>query len=366
MVHDMERQRQFNDILDAADGNAGALITAASMLDERDAAMAANLRLIAQLRQIAPPRSEIESARLRIGQRVTREVFGDISDEDARMAPLRSLRLSEPPAPDDQSLADLLNKARAHAARAHAAPAHTLTGAHVSAVGPRNPLWRHVRKRAAMGAFAAATLLLALGVGLSYASADSLPGSPLYGLKRGEESLMLVMPQSVESHARTLSMIAVRRLVEAQAESRAHHDTQAKMLLQQYNDAMNQLIGLAATIKSQHGDNSVVTAQILQVLAVQATIQQTTIYTNDPVFASALENSVAQVQRALDQSHIATPNANGANPNSEKDHGNQPNSAPTPSPTVAPTSAPTASPTPSPSPSPTPSNRHEHGHTATR
>lgn len=356
MIHDMDRQRQFNDILDAADGDAGALITAASLLDERDAAMAANLRLIAQLRQLAPPRSEIESARLRIGQRVTREVLGDMSDEDAPMAPLRSLRLSEPPAPDDHSLTDLLNKARAHSA-----PAHALTGAHVPAVGPRNPLWRHVRKRAAIGAVAAATLLLALGVGLSYASLDSLPGSPLYGLKRGEESLMLVMPQGVESHARTLSMIAVRRLVEAQAESRAHHDTQAKMLLQQYNDAMNQLISLAATVKSQHGDNSVVTAQIVQVLAVQSTIQQTTMYANDPVFASALENSVAQVQRALNQSQIATPSANDANPNSEKGHGNQPNGASTPSPTVAPTSAPTASPTP------TPSNGHGrgHGHTMT-
>ncbi len=347
MISDMDRERQFDDILDVASGDVEALLAAARQLERRDEKMSADLRLIAFLCETTPSKAEIDSARLRVGQRLTRDILAAPLDEDARKLALRPLRLSEPP----ETTPDAVVSTRA------AEPSSAgNTSPSITASSPRMSRdWLRISQSVIFWAVAAATLFLALGMGLTLASAQSLPESPLYGIKRAEEAIMLALPLDANARAQTLGMIAIRRLQEAQAEASAHHDAQAKALLSQYNDDMRQLIMLAASVKAQHGDSGAITAQIAQALQAQQAIQQSAVTTSDTTFKQALANSSAAIATSLQQQNISLPSANsGAGPNG----GDNPGGV-TGTPTASPT--PTTSPTPTASPTPS-SHGHGHGH----
>ena len=339
MISDMDRPQMFNDILDAAEGDPEALRAAARQMSTHDGELAEDLHLAALLRDVAPARSEVDSARLHIGQLLTREILADPASDEARHIPFRPLRLSEPP-----------NFAGEPVASAETAPDSARPATQAASPTRAPGAWRLSQRRTVASGAAAAALFLALTVGLSIAAADSLPDSPLYGLKRGEETVLLTLPLDENTHARALGMVALRRLTEAQAEARAHHDTQATALLTQYSGDMVQLITLAATIQAHKQDSSAVTAQISQLVQAQSIVMQSAPALGDSAFSAALSSSVTIVQATLAQQHVNVPGMNGQNPG--KDHSGQP----------TPTPSPTQSPTPTPSGTPTPSHGHGHEH----
>ncbi|HEX9037198.1 MAG TPA: DUF5667 domain-containing protein [Ktedonobacterales bacterium] len=330
----LDRTQQLNEILDEAENSPGALQSAAQRIQTHDPELASDLRLIAALRNVAPARPEMETARLAIGQRLTREILAE-SGGGAEPASLRTLHLSEPPMPEVTATNAL---APSLAARA-------------SIIIRPVARWARQRKRAVISIAVAAAILLAVGVTLSMASVDSLPGSPLYGLKLSEESFLLALPLGPDAHAQVLSMVAMRRLHEAQAEAQAHHDAEAQSLLNQYNQDMIQLITLAASVNAHDGDSSAITAQISQLVLTQDSILRSSTTMGDSLFQQALSASAATVQQTLQQQHIALPNGNAQN----NDKGRSPQ----------PTATATATPTPSPQATPTPpgvSGSHGHGH----
>ncbi len=332
MIPEMDRERQFDSILDAAENDGEALIAAARQIERRDAEVSADLRLLAQLLNVAPSRGEIDSARLRVGQRLTHDIFASNGNEDAQKHALRTLRLSEPPEP-------ILTPVES--ASETASTTSTPRAARIPRRMPR-------MRRIFIGTAAAAALLLAFGVGLTAASAQSLPESPLYGIKRAEESFLLALPLSDSARAWTLSMAAQRRLVEAQSEAIAGHNTEALALLRQYDEDMQSLIMLAASINAQHGDSSAVTEQILVILQMQQTIQQSTIEFKDSVFSQALKDSAATITATLQEQNVTLPSTkSGAGQNSGKSH----SGTATPTPTIGPTPTPPGS-----------SGTHGHGH----
>lgn len=332
MIPEMDRERQFNDILDAAESDSEALLAAARQIERHDTEISADLHLLAQLLNVSPTRAEIDSARLRVGQRLTRDIFAGNGDQDSQKHALRPLRLSEPPdiipTPDDPASARPLS---ADAPRATILPR-------------RLPSMRRI----IIGTVAAATLLLALGAGLTAASAQSLPESPLYSVKRAEETLLLAFPLNDSARAWALSMVAQRRLAEAQHEAINGNNAEATTLLSQYNDDMRSLIMLAAVVNARHGDSSAITTQILMLLQTQQTIQQSSIARSDSSFSRALNDSAATISATLLEQNVTLPNTKGsAGQNNGKGHGG----ATTPTPTIGPT--PTV---------PGSSGTHSHGH----
>jgi hypothetical protein len=331
----IDRERQFDSILDASMGSGDMLLAAARQIQPRDAEMSTNLRLIALLHETAPAKSEIDAARLRIGQRLTREIFVDPSDEEAQKRAIRPLRLSEPPETP-------LYPTESNITTATSIPAQAV---------PRmvaRLIWTPRRRRVLIGAVAAATLFLALGVGLSTASAQSLPDSPLYSVKRTEESILLSLPVGDSTHAQMLSMVAQRRLAEALAETKARHDTEAQTLLSQYNDDMRQLIMLAASVNAKNGDSSAIIAQITLTLQTQQSILRSAAAEGDTPFTQALKSSEATITATLKQQHITLPSINEV---TGEDNGKGHNAVATTTPTIGPT--PTA---------PGASGSHGHGH----
>ena len=336
MISKMDREGQFNSILDSAEGDADSLLFAARQIERRDADLSANLHLLAQLRQTAPSRAEIDKARLRVGQRLTRDIFADPDDVGAQERALRQLRLSEPP--ETAVYPAISMRDATSAPTPSASPTPTLA----------YPKRTFTRRRVIMGTAAAAALFLALSAGLTAASAQSLPESPLYNVKLAEESILLAFPQSDNTRAQTLSMIAERRLMEAQAEANAHHDSEATTLLSQYNGDMRQLIMLAASVNQQHGDSSAITAQIAQVIQTQQTIQLAAAAQGDSTFTQALSDSAATVSVTLKKQNVTLPGANGnAGQNNGKGHGGVSSATPT----IGPTPTPPGS-----------SGSHSHGH----
>ncbi len=332
MISD-DRERQFDTILDVADSDTEALLAASRQIQRNDPEMGANLRLIAMLRGITPDKAEIDTARLRIGQRLTRDILADPDEVDTQKHGLRPLRLSEPP---EIALSRAETGGDSASAAVESVSRSPIAGARRMST----------RRRIILGAVAAAALLLALGAGLTTASAQSLPESPLYGVKRAEESILLALSMSDDARAQTLGMIAERRLLEAQAEDGERHEAEVAILLGQYNDDMRQLIMLAASVNAHHGDSSAITAQIAQVLQMQQDIQRAATAQGDRAFMKALNDSAAAIAATLRAENVTLPNANdAAGQNNGKNHD------------VA-TATPTFGPTPT---TPGSSGSHSHG-----
>jgi uncharacterized protein DUF5667 len=328
MAPDIDRERRLDAIITVAEGDVGAVRAAARQIQGRDGDLAADLRLIARLRETAPIRVEIDAARLRVGQRLTRDIFASAGAGEAEY-PLRPLRRSEPR--ETETI-----PAQARTARASTVPSltptlpGTLPGA---SYGRRRSRWR----RAVLTATAAAALFLAVGGGVTAASAQSLPDSPLYGVKRAEESILLALPLSDDLHAEALGMIAQRRLDEAEAEASQLHDTEVTVLLSDYNGDMRQLIMLAANVSARGGDDSNITAQIAKILASAQAIQQDAAAHGLTAFSKALGATADNIAATLTEQHIKLPGMNGSNgQNNGKGHGVPPKATPTVGPTPTP------------------------------
>ncbi len=101
-------------------------------------------------------------------------------------------------------------------------------------------------------ASAAAAALVILAGGLVYASNDSLPQSPLYGLKRAAESVQLALTFDSESKACLHYELAQKRLAEAKSMASAGEKKTAVRIYKEAEDSLEQAKKIAKTMP---GDN---------------------------------------------------------------------------------------------------------------
>jgi hypothetical protein len=363
-----DRERQFDDILDAAGGDSNALRDAARRVARHDLELSADLDFVARLSGIMPSRAEIDSARLAVGQRLASAILAGAGEEAARNGARKQLRRSEPepyrPGHDGGSQA-----ASASAGGALIPPTTTTKITSTEPIqrtsSPPAALPRRAvtRGRVFLSAVAAVIALIALGAALTALSASSLPESPLYSVKRAEESVLLAFPLDGASQARVLSMVALRRLTEAQDEAIVGRDREAEILLDQFNDDVRQMIRIAAKASGNASERRAITMQIANVLKVQDVVRNEAQTRGNAAFSQALSASAVALATTLQQSNVTLPSAD--NNSSQYPNGSsggmtpQPNATPaTPSP-----GGPNASPSPSPGqPTPTVCPGHGKGH----
>ncbi|PIW22138.1 MAG: hypothetical protein COW32_06185, partial [Candidatus Aquicultor secundus] len=90
--------------------------------------------------------------------------------------------------------------------------------------------------------------------GLVYASSDSLPQSPLYGLKRAVESVQLALTVDNESKARLHYQLAQKRLAEAKSMAKVGEKKTAVRIYKEAEDSLEQAKKIAKTMPGDGQD----------------------------------------------------------------------------------------------------------------
>lgn len=285
------------------------------------------LRLAQRLGEMPVPLAEIEAAR----ERVRVRVFAAIATQ------YDTLRASAHAAERDAELrAPGTARTEAVSARAHGGVR----------IYPRHVGASMARQRKPRRALYVATAALALGLtGLlaaSQAAGTSLPGSPLYGLKRGEEGIALSTAWSDARRGEVLSEIAQQRLAEARAEAAAGNAVEVHALTAELDTTMRTLIGLAARMDAQHEDSGTVAAALSRTLADERAALIAALRQGQTVLVQSLSSAAQDQQQAISAANLSLPST-------------QPGAVPAASPvfTSSPTPTPAVSPTPTPNSPPT-------------
>jgi hypothetical protein len=132
---------------------------------------------------------------------------------------------------------------------------------------PRRDRLSTFRPRGWKPALAGLIVIIALlggGLGVTYAAADSLPGDPLYGAKRGLERLQLALTSTPAGLASLRARLATERLEEAEALVEAGRQAEANDLLGEYQAEITEMVGLV-----QHSSDSERVQGLQQALAAQ-------------------------------------------------------------------------------------------------
>ena len=95
------------------------------------------------------------------------------------------------------------------------------------------------RKAVLSSAAAAAAIVIAAG-GLVYASGDSMPGSPLYGVKRATEKVKLAMTFNEESRAKLHYALAQKRIDEAKSMAKSGKDSEVAGISQEAKKSLEE------------------------------------------------------------------------------------------------------------------------------
>ncbi|MDI6717323.1 MAG: DUF5667 domain-containing protein [Actinomycetota bacterium] len=107
---------------------------------------------------------------------------------------------------------------------------------------------RTIYKRALFVSSVAAAALIILAGGLIYASADSLPGSPLYGVKRAVESIQLALTFDSKSKAKLYREFAQRRIDEARQIAKAGEKKRADQAYKEAQENVDKAEKIAKTL----------------------------------------------------------------------------------------------------------------------
>jgi hypothetical protein len=140
--------------------------------------------------------------------------------------------------------------------------------------------------------------LLLIGGGTVYASADSLPGSPLYPVKRGVERTRLFLAPTLESQARLHLEFADKRLAEGIIVARQGKDDQANRLVREYGLELDIALSTAEEMAAQGRSLAQLSAQLQMQLASQ---RQALEATGDQLPPQALDIALDAAQRAEDE-----------------------------------------------------------------
>lgn len=274
---------------------------------ETDETVADDLALVAALRELQPSRNELSSARARVGQRLAEAMRA----EPAAPSRLQSARawlraVTSPP---------IL------ASRVAARTGAPAVAAHQTAEERRERLVSGLRRLSAFG-LALLVVIISLLAGASAASAHALPESPLYMVKRAEESTLLAFSWTDDSKGQTLTMIANHRIVEAAAEAGQRHTPEACSLLNEFDSALSQLIDLTAHAQATHEDTSVLARAIQATLETEQSVATQAATHGESTFAQATTASAQAATAHLARAGIELPKKSRQNNGQHNGQGN--------------------------------------------
>jgi hypothetical protein len=152
------------------------------------------------------------------------------------------------------------------------------------------------RPVAVLASLALVVVLLAGATGVAWASADALPGDPLYAVKRGIEGVRLALTTSPATQAALLEEFAGRRLSEAEELVRSGEEEAFQAPLADYDETIARLLALVESVPGEQGPNSV--EQVQQSLARHLEILQRIQAHASPAAQAALERAI---ERSLER-----------------------------------------------------------------
>jgi len=195
-------------------------------------------------------------------------------------------------------------------------------------------------------------LVLAGGGGIVYASTDSLPGDPLYGIKRAAEQVQLFFAPAGTRRAELHLKFAERRLEETQAlvETRGKVDEETLAAIAQETElALEEVEGV------HPADRSELVEKLISLTERQQAVLKS-------VQAKAPESAQKGLNRALEASQRGHERAREALEKEKPRQETRPTQSPTPFETPKPTHTPKATHTPGPTKTPKPTHvPGEHG-----
>ena len=156
------------------------------------------------------------------------------------------------------------------------------------------PLWQPALARAIPILLA----LLLIGGGTVHASADSLPGSPLYPVKRAVERTRLLLAPTLESRAQLHLAFADKRLAEGIIVARQGRDDQANRLVGEYERELDTALSTIEEMAAQGRSPAQLSAQLQEQLASQ---QQVLEAMGGPLPPEALEIALGAARRVEDE-----------------------------------------------------------------
>ncbi|MDP2212127.1 MAG: DUF5667 domain-containing protein [Candidatus Aquicultor sp.] len=109
------------------------------------------------------------------------------------------------------------------------------------------------RKAILSSAAAAAAIVIAAG-GLVYASGDSMPGSPLYGVKRATEKVQLALTLDEESKAKLHYSLAQKRIDEAKSMAESGKDSEVAGISKEAKESLEEAGKVAKVVPSVEKD----------------------------------------------------------------------------------------------------------------
>lgn len=154
----------------------------------------------------------------------------------------------------------------------------------------RRPRWQPALARAIPLLLA----LLLIGGGTVYASADSLPGSPLYPVKRAVERTRLLVAPTLESRAQLHLEFADKRLAEGIIVARQGKDDQANQLVSEYERELHTALSTIEEMIAQGRSPAQLSAQLRAQLASQRRVLE---MTGGQLPPEALEIALGVAQR---------------------------------------------------------------------
>jgi hypothetical protein len=225
-----------------------------------DPDLAASLGLAHELRQVSAEAAEIDAARARVWQTIEPAVYND----------------------DNRSTASQYS---------------------------RSPVTHRQKTTWLVAALCAAMLALTLASTwtLTAASASALPGSPLYALKRADETFQLRLAWSSQVRSEVLARIALHRLTEARAEADQHDTSQALELVRESDTATQELISLVVAAHRQNQIDAVTDNALATTLRAESVALQQAHNDGQTLLAQALTTAVAVQQQALVDSDLDVP-----------------------------------------------------------
>lgn len=290
-MDERKQARLFDALLDDADRWNTAPHAQARRAAETDETVAEDLSLVAALRMVAPSRLETEAARERVGQRlaqVMREEPGHATAGRLRGARAWLRAVTAPPM---------------RAVRERVTPRLAITAPPAARLANER-----LRRALALGG-AAFLLIVALLAGATVASGQALPESPLYGLKRAEETFQLDLARTDGDRGAALAMIAGHRLTEATAVADQQRPDEALALLRQYDAALIQLISLTAEAQTSHEADAARLARAVQAtLAAEAQSAAHAAAHGETRFDAAITASTQAAQAQIQQAGLTLPN----------------------------------------------------------
>jgi hypothetical protein len=167
-----------------------------------------------------------------------------------------------------------------------------------------------------LASLAVVLFLLAGTTGVALASADALPGDPLYAVKRGIEDARLALTGAPAAQAALLEEYAGRRLTEAEVLVGEGDDEASQAVLEAYEETVARLVTLVEEAPAEEGPNSA--EQVQRSLTRHLEILQRIQAHASPAAQAALQRAI---ERSLERQEAIGEHGQGNRPSDEPQQG---------------------------------------------